>query len=266
MGHCLQHQKTQKSMINQLKDLVFSLLNRQTINLVSDESLKDQVIIVSGASKGIGKDVAKVLYEQGANLALFSRNLEELKKVFADFDNNKIMLLKADVSSYKDIVNVVDKTIKKFGKIDVLINNAGLFKGDYLENISEENWDKLISINIKGVFSMTKAVIPLMKNQRSGLIINIGSRISHNTNIQAKKVLYATTKFAVEGFSRALNNELKPWGIKVTCLMPGTVNTFRSLQPQKYLSPYTIGQIISSIIKLEDVDFESIVLKSKYEL
>ena len=252
-------------MINQLKDFVFSLLNRQTINLVSDESLKDQVIIISGASKGIGKDVAKVLYEQDANLALFSRNLAELKKVFADFDNNKIMLLKADVSSYKDIVNVVDKTIKKFGKIDVLINNAGLFKGDYLENISEENWDKLISINIKGVFLISKAVIPFMKSRKAGLIINIGSRISHNTNIQAKKVLYATTKFAVEGFSRALNNELKPWGIKVTCLMPGTVNTFRSLQPQKYLSPYTIGQIISSIIKLEDVDFESIVLKSKYE-
>ena len=136
-------------MINQLKDFVFSLLNRQTINLVSDESLKDQVIIISGASKGIGKDVAKVLYEHGANVVLFSRNFEELKKVFADFDNNTIMVLKADVTSYKDVVNVIEKTIKKFGKIDVLINNAGFFKGDYIEDVSEEDWDKLISINIK---------------------------------------------------------------------------------------------------------------------
>lgn len=252
-------------MINQLKNFIFSLLNRQTINLVSDQSLKDQVILISGASRGIGKAVAKVLYEQGAKLVLFSRNFKELKEAFADFDNNKIMLLKADVSSDKDIANVVENTIEKFGKIDTLINNAGFFKGDYIENISEEDWDKLISINIKGVFLMTKAVIPVMKNQKSGLIINMGSRISHNTNIQPKKVLYATTKSAVEGFSKALENELKPWGIRVTCLMPGTVNTFRSLQPQKYLSPYTIGQIISTIIRLEDVDFESIVLKSKYE-
>lgn len=252
-------------MINQLKNLIFSLLNRQTINLVSGESLKDQVVIISGASRGIGKATAKILYEQGANLVLFSRNYEELKKEFADFDNTKILLIKADVSSYKDVVNIAENTIKKFGKIDTLINNAGFFKGDYLEDISEEDWDKLISINIKGVFLMTKAVIPAMKNQKSGLIINMGSRISHNTNIQAKKVLYATTKFAVEGFSKALNSELKSWGIRVTCLMPGTVNTFRSLEPRKYLSPYAIGQIISTIIELEDVDFESIVLKSKYE-
>lgn len=252
-------------MINQLKNFIFSLLNRQTINLVSDKSLKNQVIIISGTSKGIGKDVAKVMYEEGAKLVLFSRNFKELKKVFADFDKNKIMLLKADVSSDKDIASVVENTIKKFGKIDTLINNAGFFKGDYIEDISEEDWDKLISVNIKGVFLMTKAVIPVMKKQKSGLIVNMGSRISYNTNIQAKKVLYATTKFAVEGFSKALANELKPWGIKVTCLMPGTVNTFRSFQPRKKLSPYTIGKIISSIIKLEEVDFESIVLKSKYE-
>lgn len=251
-------------MINQLKDFVFSLLNRQTINLVSDESLKDQVIIISGASKGIGKDVAKVLYEQGANVVLFSRNLEELKKVFADFEHNRIMLLKADVSSYNEIMNVVKTTIKKFGKIDVLINNAGLFKGDYIEDISEEDWDKLISVNIKGVFLMSKAVIPFMKSRKAGLIINIGSRISHNTNIQAKKVLYATTKFAVEGFSKALNDELK-WGIRVVCLMPGTVNTFRSYTPQKYLSSYSIGQLVSTIIKLKEVDFEGLIFKSKLQ-
>lgn len=252
-------------MINQLKDFVFSLLNRQTINLVSDESLKDQVIIVSGASRGIGKDVAKVLYEQGANLVIFSRNLEELKKVFANFDNNKIMLLKADVSSYKDIVKVVGKTIKKFGKIDVLINNAGLFKRDYIEDISKEDWDKLISINIKGVFLMSKGVIPTMKRQKNGLIINMGSRISHNPHVEGKMVLYATTKYAVEGFSKALNNELKNWGIRVACLMPGTVNTFRSYTPQKYLSPYSIGQLVSTIIKLKEVDFEGLIFKSKLQ-
>ncbi len=252
-------------MINTLKNLIFNLLNRQTINLVSDESFKDQVVIISGASKGIGKGVAKVLYEQGARLILLARNFEELKKVYSDFDKNKILLLKADVSSDKDILNITENAIKKFGHIDTLINNAGSFKGDYLENISSQDWDKLISINIKGVFLMTKAVIPLMKKQKSGLIVNMGSRISHNTNIQAKKVLYATTKFAVEGFSNALANELKPWGIRVTCLMPGTVNTFRSLNPGKLLSPYTIGKIISLIIKLEDVDFENIALKSKYQ-
>ena len=252
-------------MINLLKNFIFGLLNRRTINLVRDESLKDQVVIISGASRGIGKAVAKVLYEQGASLALFSRNYEELKRGFADFDSNRILLMKADVSSYENVLNIVENAIKKFCKIDTLINNAGFFKGDYIENISEDDWDKLISANIKGVFLMTKAVIPAMKKQKSGLIINMGSRISHNTNIQAKKALYATTKFAVEGFSKALNNELKPWGIKVTCLMPGTVNTFRSLQPRRNLSPYTIGQIISTIIKLEDVDFESIIFKSRYE-
>lgn len=252
-------------MINTIKDIIFSLLNRQTINLLSDESLKNEVVIVSGASKGVGKIIADVLHKQGAKLVLFSRNLKELKSSFSGLDKDRAILIKADVSSQEDTQKVVKTALNKFGKIDVLINNAGLFKEDYLENISEDQWENIVSTNIKGIFLMTKAAIPTMKKQKDGLVINIGSRISHNPQVEAKMTLYATTKYAVEGLSKSLNNELKPWGIRVSCIMPGTVNTFRSPSPQKYLSPHAIGQIIALIIKQKNVDFESIIIKSKYD-
>lgn len=252
-------------MLNKIKDIIYNLIYRPKIVINDNDSLKGKVIIISGASRGIGKATAQVLEKSGANLVLFSRNISELKKVFSSFNLSQTILLQADITKEADCKKVVNETIKKFGKIDVLINNAGIFKGDYIEKLTLKEWEDTFAVNTTGAFLICKEVIPHMKKAKEGLIINIGSKISHNTNVDPQKVLYATTKYAAEGFSLSLSRELKPFGIRVTCLMPGTTNTFRSLQPQKYLSPYILGQIISTIIQLDDVNFESIVLKSKYE-
>ena len=101
-----------------------------------------------------------------------------------------------------------------------------------------------------------------MKRKKRGCIVNIGSKISRNTLVGANKTLYATTKYAIEGFSFALNRELKLCGIRVACLMPGTVNTFPSLAAKNYLSPYQVAEMIVLIIRSESIDFESVVFKS----
>src|SRR5438034_6267671 len=131
-----------------------------------------------------------------------------------------------------------------------------------VDDVSSAEFDRIVSANIKGMFLMTKEVLPYMKKRREGYIINIGSKISHNTNVAPNKVLYAMTKHAVEGFSFALNKELKSFGVRVTCLMPGTVSTFLSLKSKEFLSPSQIALIVSHIIKMKDIDFESIILKS----
>ena len=250
-------------MIEKIKQLIFDILFRQTIIISSDESLWDKVVLITGAGRGIGKAIATVLSKQGAKLALMSIDKKQLEKAFPIYDKDRVFLLKGDVSSEDDCKKAIKITIEKFGRIDVLMNNAGIIFTKPLEETSSEDWDNVSKTNVKGMFLMAKAVIPYMKKQRYGLIINMGSRISHNANIASNMTLYASTKYAIEGFSNALDSELRPYGIRVTCLMPGTVNTFRSLRPRNFLSPFRIAQIIATIIKMDDVNFESVIFRSK---
>lgn len=252
-------------MLNKLKKTLEKLLINQVVNLPFCQDLSGQVVIITGASRGIGKAIAQTLNRQGASLALIARSKTDLEKTFSQLDPQLTLLIAADVRLSKDVELIFNQVINKFGRIDVLINNVGQFLERPLDQVSEAEFDSIINTNIKGVFLMSKKVLPLMKKQKEGFILNIGSKISHNTNVAPNKVLYATSKYAIEGFSFALNKELKPFGIRVSCLMPGTVNTFISRQAKKYMSPYQIGQIVLMVIKFKDIDFESIVFKSKYQ-
>jgi gluconate 5-dehydrogenase len=219
-------------------------------------------VIITGASKGLGKSVASYLYSQGASLTLLSRHLPELEKEFGGLDQKRILLLETDITEEKNIEVAVKQSIAKFSTIDVLINNAGVFTDKPIDKISGVDFDRLMNTNVKGMFLMSKTIVPLMKKQHKGYIVNVGSKISHNTNVSANKTLYAVSKYSVEGFSLALNNELKPFGIRVTCIMPGTLKTFFSFKSSKYLKPEKVAQILHFMISQEDVDFESIVFKS----
>lgn len=247
-------------MINQFKDTVYNIFFREKVIISPDESLKGRVVIITGASKGIGKSTTEILLKKGALVTMVARNVDQLQKIY--FKNPQCLVILGDVTSRKDCTKIVAKTLKSFGKIDVLVNCAGLFSGGSVEELSEEKFDLMVNTNIKGIFLMSAAVIPFMKKRKRGLIINMGSKISHNANVQHGKVIYATTKYAVEGFSYTLGRELEPFGIRVSCLMPATVKTFRSLHPTGFLSPYKLGEIISDLIKYESVHFESIILKS----
>jgi short-subunit dehydrogenase len=222
--------------------------------------LNGLTVVITGASKGIGKGIADHLYENGANLVLVSRTIE--KSTFKNWKSSRYILVKADLNKINDVNNVVKATIEKFKKVDVLINNVGLFASKPLEEFTSEEFDLILATNVKSMFLLTSAFLPIFKKQREGFIINMGSKISRNTNVAEHKVLYAMTKYAIEGFSFSLNRELKRFGIRVTCLMPGTVNTFVSLKSSTYLDVKDISLLVAQLIKLQNIDFEGLVFKS----
>ena len=254
-------------MFNQLKKIALGLI--EYVNHIPPESvsLVGTVVVATGASRGIGKAICNILAQQGAYVFAVSRNLDELKSTFnrSKFYNKTLFLIRGDITSEGQITSVFTDIFRKFQRVDVLINNAAVNSHKEFTNTTVQEFNHLMETNIKGMYLTCKAVIPLMKVSKAGLIINIGSKISHNTNIGPNKVLYATSKYAVEGFTNALSSELSKFGIRVTCLMPGTVNTFISRKMTNFLSPMDVANIVLMIIKFKQINFESILFKSNYQ-
>ncbi len=227
--------------------------------------LENKVVIITGASKGLGKAISEQLILEKCKVVLLGRDdvedhkqdVEELRARSKD-----VLYLKCDVTEFDQCHTAIKKAIVTFGKIDVLINNAGVFNEKPLELVTESELNTILDVNLKGTIQMAHACTEVFKKQKYGTIINIGSKISHNTNILPNKTLYAATKYGVEGFSFALNKELKEFGCRVICLMPGTINTFLSLSADDFLQPSRVAQLVSMIIKFDDLDFEGIVVKS----
>lgn len=245
-----------------IKKTVHHILSNRLVRCKPLHDLSSSVIVISGASEGLGYEVGKYLVGEGATVIFLSRNILSKTSKFENLPKNKYKLIECDITNFIEISNVVDAVQNEYGRIDVLINNAGVFERQKFDILESTDIDKSIKTNINGCVYFSRAVVPIMKKQKSGLIINLGSKISHNTAIESGKVLYATTKYAIEGFSFALNKELKPYGVRVTCLMPGTINTFISRKSGNYLSPGRIAQLISMIISFDDVDFEGVIVKS----
>ena len=231
-----------------LRKIINLLTTKQNYISPRLKTFDNKVIIITGETGKIGSAIKEVLLKNGAIVVGSS----------PDSEVNKI-----DITDEYQVQKLIKDTYKKYGKIDAVINNAGLFSFGEIENISVKEFDRVTDVNIKGVFLMCKNVTPIMKLQKSGTIINIGSKISRNTKVEPKKSLYALTKYAVEGFSFALTRELKQFGIRVVCLMPGTVNTFFSRKSKDFMSVYDVAEIVSVILKMDQIDFESIVFKSK---
>lgn len=247
-----------KKIINLIKKIVL----RQDYVSPFSLDLKGKKIVITGANKGIGKAIAEVLLAEGATVLLVSRSKINIKKEFKKYDLNSIYNFVADVSVEDNVLALVKDIKTIFGSIDVVVNNAGQNIDMELETTTSANFDDIINTNLKGTYLVCRSVLPILKKQKSGTIINIGSKISHNTNIKPNKVLYATSKYAIEGFSFALNKELKSFGVRVVCLMPGTVNTFLSKDLDNYMSVYDVATVVMMVIKLENIDFEGMVFKS----
>lgn len=249
-------------IVNKIKKIISGLFLEPTIISPFTQDLKGKVVLITGASKGIGRAIAISLLQESATVIAIARNKKELELAFAKIKSGNVMLLEADITSEQQVTLAIKKITEKYKKIDAVVNNAGVFLDKPLESVLESEFQKIMDTNVKGIFLVCKTIIPIMKVQKKGLIVNIGSKISHNTNVTPKKVLYATTKYAVEGFSIALGKELHKFGIRVTALMPGTVNTFVSFKSKEYLPPYSIGFVVSMLLKSENIHFESIILKS----
>ncbi|WP_066251771.1 SDR family oxidoreductase [Neobacillus drentensis] len=188
--------------------------------------LKDQIAIVTGGSRGIGKEIAVKLAESGMKLTIVgsstqvSETAEEIKKM--GYPN--VLPVQADVSKEEDMQAVVKKTLEAYGSIDLLVNNAGLGFFKLTEEVSLEEWKKVFEVNVQGVFLATKAVLPHMKDQKSGTIINISSDVARYTIPNG--AAYTATKYAVQGFSGSVAQEVREYGIRVGTINPGMVDTY----------------------------------------
>lgn len=230
------------------KKFINALITNQKYISPDSSNFDKKIVVITGNTGKIGCAIEEVLAKNGAIVIGASHDSKE----------NKI-----DITQESEVKQLILNVFKKYGRVDAVINNAGLFSYGEIENILENEFDKVINVNVKGTFLISKHVVPIMKQQKFGTIINIGSKISRNTKIDPKKTLYALTKYAIEGFSFALNRELKPFGIRVICLMPGTVNTFFSRKYKEHMSPYDVAEIVKFIIQMDQIDFESMVFKSK---
>lgn len=187
-------------------------------------NLQGKVAIITGASSGIGEAIALQLAEQGVQVVLSARRVERLENLARKIEEkSNAFVVQADVTKKEEVENVVKKAQEAFGRIDFLINNAGVMYRSFLKNDHVEEWEKMIDVNIKGVLYGIHAVLPKLIEQGSGHIVNVSSVAGHE--ISRSNVVYGATKYAVRGLSMGLEKELAKTGVRVTNVSPGMVET-----------------------------------------
>lgn len=185
-----------------------------------------KVVLITGGTRGIGNEIAKKFAKEGCNLVLnYVSDSTDVEKIKSEFDEYGIdvLVLKADVSVFEDCENLVKEAIAKFGKIDILVNNAGITKDTLIAMMKEDAFDKVIDVNLKGTFNVTKNVVPYMMKKRGGNIINISSVVGIVGN--AGQSNYAASKAGIIGFTKSLAKELAPRNIRVNAVAPGFIDT-----------------------------------------
>lgn len=183
-------------------------------------SLNDKVIIVTGGAQGMGYTNAEVLVEKGAKVIITDINEEAGRKAEEELGES-VLFIKQDVSKEEDWKRVVDTTIEKYGKVDALVNNAGITFNTPMEELSLDDYMKIVNINQVSVFLGMKAVSPHMKREKNGSIINISSM----NGLVGGAIGYTDTKFAVRGMTKSAAIELSPYNVRVNSVHPGVIQT-----------------------------------------
>ncbi len=185
-----------------------------------------KTVLVTGAARGIGKEVALKFADQGYNVVINyvsdNTDVNALKQEFQE-KNVECLIIKADVSKAEEVTKLVEKSIEKFEKIDVLVNNAGITKDNLLLRMTEEEFDKVIEINLKGTYLVTKAVSKYMMKKRQGSIINLSSVVGVSGN--AGQCNYSASKAGIIGFTKSIARELASRNIRVNSVAPGFIAT-----------------------------------------
>lgn len=188
--------------------------------------LEGKKVLVTGASRGIGKAIALAMAAEGADVAVnYAGSEAAAKAVAAEIEamGRKAIVVQADISSNEAATNMIDQVVKEFGRIDVLVNNAGITRDGLLMRMKEEDWDAVITTNLKGVFNCTKAAVKYMMKQKAGHIVNISSVVGVMGN--AGQANYAAAKAGVIGFTKAVAKEVAARGITVNAIAPGFIQT-----------------------------------------
>lgn len=189
------------------------------------DNISGKVIVITGASSGMGAAAARHLAESGAPVVLGARRADRIEALVAEIGEagGKATAVVTDVTKLEDVQKLIDAAVQAYGRIDVLINNAGVMPLSPLDRLKVEEWDQMIDVNLKGVLYGIAAALPHMKAQKSGHIINLSSVAGHK--LFGGSAVYSATKFAVRALSEGLRQEMAPYNIRTTIISPGAVKT-----------------------------------------
>ena len=187
------------------------------------QDIAGKVVVITGASSGLGEATARHLAGHGAKLVLGARRLDRLEALAAELGPGVAVVLKTDVTDRAQVAALVDLAVSAHGRIDVLLNNAGLMPHSPLERGKVADWEQMIDVNLKGVLYGIAAALPHMTRQKSGHIINVSSVAGHK--VRAGGAVYSATKTAVRVLSEGLRQEVKPYNIRTTIISPGAVES-----------------------------------------
>lgn len=223
--------------------------------------LKGKVAVVTGARQGIGYGIAEALAKEGCNVVLGDIDLKGCEAAAKKIEKMKVKALavRCDVSSKSDVDNMISSTVKKFGKVDILVNNAGIFPFVNISEMKESDWDRVIGINLKGVFLCSQAAAKAMK--KGGKIISISS-IASLIGFQGL-THYCASKGGINGFTRALALELAPRKINVNAVAPGAIDTPGAASDEKTRKQTIMGIPLGRTGRPEDIANAAVFLASE---
>lgn len=227
------------------------------------QNIENKVAYITGGSKGIGFGIAKVLVENGVKVAISGRKLGDIEKAKATLGSDNVLALQSDVTNFEDEVKAVQEIVAKFGKLDIVIANAGVGKFAPIDELSLEDWNAMINTNLTGVFHTLKATVDQLK-QNKGYYISIASLAG--TNFFANAAGYNASKFGVVGFTQAAMLDLRSYDIKCTTIMPGSVTShFADHTPTEEdawkIQPSDLGEMVVNLLQMNPN-----VLPSKIEV
>ncbi|MCE5282121.1 MAG: SDR family oxidoreductase [Deltaproteobacteria bacterium] len=216
---------------------------------------KDQVAIITGAAKGIGRSIALALVKEGAKVVLVDVDGDVLRSLQEEIEKRggQALSVACDISTPSDVERMVEQGLKAFGRIDLLVNNAGIIRRGTIETVSEEDWDRVIAVNLKGTFNCCKAVVGPMKRQRSGKIVNVSSIAGKLGDITSAPG-YGSSKAGTDALMKTLARQLAPSGIRVNAVAPHAIETEMSAQwPDERKREVVTGIPLGRLGRPEDV-------------
>lgn len=241
-----------------------------------ENNIKDKVVIITGASSGMGEAAAKHLASFGATVVLCARRADRIEKLANEIRDvgGKALAFAVDVTHREQLKKMVDATVEQFGRVDVILNNAGVMPLSPMDRMNVEEWNTMIDVNIKGVLNGIAAVLPYMKDQKFGQIINTSSVAGHK--VFNGSAVYSATKYAVRALTEGLRMEVKPYNIRTTIVCPGAVKTEllehiseadiqqanKDYVGEVGISPDSFARVVAfAISQPEDVDINEVIFR-----